>query len=350
MDCAVNAKKKLTIGLVCGGIDLEHELSLILSKEIITAFNRETYDVVVLGIDKSGNWHFSRENDYLLDDNDLHTVSLNLSKPIVYPKAQGHLIAQNTGQCLATIDVYFPLVVLKEFLCSLEIPYVGQNLYGTYIGMDKDVTKRLLRKTGLPVTPSITLRFGQRISSEDAIKQLGLPIFIKPACLGSSIGVHKVEHPSDFDQTLEMVFTYDRKVLIEQAVEGKEIECAVIGNKNPKAAPVLCEITNLKSFFSYEVKYNSKTEGKLKIPADIQENIAQKIREAAVSAYTLLECDGLARIDFFLKNDDSFFINEINTFPCLGKENTVPRLWQASGVSYHELIEELIELALQRDR
>ena len=340
---------KITIGLICGGQGLEHEVDLFAVRELETSFDRSRYDLVFLGIDKSGWWHFAVESESLLTTQD-NRVALNLSQPVVIPRQGGQLIELETQRCLAQVDLFFPVAddPLQAFLSSLDVPYIGADLYGSAIGRDKDVTKRLLRDRGFPVIPYLTLHANQMISFQEATAQLGLPLFIKPCRLGSSIGVHKVLDETDFYRALQEAFSYDRKVLIEQAVEGREIECAVLGNQNPQASDVLGEITQLKDFFTFKAKYLSQQEGKIKIPAQLKADLVQKMREAAVAAFVSLECEGLARVDFILKPDDSFVILEINTSPGLAKHLMYSRLWQASHLSHSQLLDRLIELAMDR--
>ncbi len=345
----MTSSNKKTIGLICGGQSLEHEVDLFALKEVERTFDHSKYETIALGIDKSGSWHFGANSDDLLVHVNNHR-ELNLSSPVVFPTSQGKLIAHNTGECLAQVDLFFPLAddPIQAFLRSLDVPYVGSDIYGTSIGRDKDVTKRLLRDHGFPVIPYIVLRSHHTISFADVTQQLGVPLFIKPCRLGSSIGVQKVTDAAQFQAALKNAFQYDRKVIVEQTVEGREIECAVLGNGHPVAAEALGEITNLKDFFTFEAKYFNEQEGQLQIPAKLDEPLAQEMRDAAIAAFTLLECEGLARVDFFLKPDNSFVILEINTSPGLARGLMYPNLWEASNVSYPELLDRLISLGIER--
>jgi len=341
---------KKTIGLACGGTHLEHEVSLLSSKNVKDGLNPNEYDVVVLAMDKLGEWHFSREDDYLFFSDDIHQITLNLSKPIVHLASGGNIIERSTQRCLATIDVFFSITnePIQDLLRSSRVPYVGADIFGSCLIRDKDITKRLLRDGGLPVVPFLTLS-SPTVSFQKASQQLGLPLFIKPARQGSSLGVFKVSDEAAFNQALAAAFKYDRKVLIEEAIEGKEIECAVAGNETAMAAHALCEVINPGNFYSYEEKYTTGNRA-LSIPAEIDETSAQKIRDAAIRAFTLLECEGMGRVDFFLQPDGSFFINEVATTPCLGKGSMYPQQWEASEVSYSQLIEQLINFAIDRHR
>ncbi|MBF0287221.1 MAG: D-alanine--D-alanine ligase [SAR324 cluster bacterium] len=340
---------KITIGLICGGQGLEHEVDLFAVKELESAFDRNRYELVLLGVDKSGVWHFALDSESLLTTID-NKIALNPSLPIVIPRYQGQLIDQESQSCLAKVDLFFPVAddPLQSFLQSLDVPYVGADSYGSAIARDKDVTKRLLRDHGFPIIPYLTLRSGQTVSFHEVSQQLGLPLFVKACRLGSSIGVFKVTEEEEFNRALKEAFTYDRKVLIEQAIEGREIECAVLGNEFPQAAEVLGEITQLEGFFTFEAKYLSNHQGQIQIPALLEDHLVQKMREAAVSAFVLLECEGLARIDFFLKPDGSFVILEINSSPGLSKHLMYSKLWEFSNVSHNELLDRLIKLAMDR--
>ncbi len=350
------AISKITIGVLCGGKSGEHEVSLISAKNILAALNPNKYNILVIGIEKSGTWHLSNQDDFLISENDITKVSLNLSKTVVYLSNNGHLIEKSTQRCLATIDVFFPIThgtygedgTLQGILRFFDVAYVGPDVTGSAIGMDKDVTKRLLRDSGLPVTPFITLRKGQTISFEEASAKLGNPLFIKPCRLGSSLGISKASNQHSFDSAIKLAFAHDRKILIEQGVKGREIECAVFGNENPQSSAILGEIVPKDEFYSYAAKYVDKDGAELVVPAELNSDIVQKLRQAAISAFTILECEGLARIDFFVKSDGSFTINEINTLPGFTSISMYPRLWKASGLSYSELLDQLIEFSLER--
>ena len=215
--------------------------------------------------------------------------------------------------------------------------------------MDKDITKRLLRDAGLNITPFIKLTKKNRkdISFEIASSQLGCPLFIKPANQGSSVGVSKVSTQDEFETALDTAFIYDNKVLIEQGIDGREIECAVIGNSEPLAS-VCGEIELEDSFYSYDTKYINDKGATVTIPANISDEISQKIREISIKAYEVLECTGLARVDVFLTKNGEVFINEINTLPGFTNISMFPKLWEASGLNYSDLITRLIELAIEQ--
>jgi D-alanine-D-alanine ligase len=234
---------------------------------------------------------------------------------------------------------------LQGLLELLGKPYVGADVYGSAICMDKDVTKRLLQHHGIPVSPYKLLRNPKDLSFEDAVRDLGDTLFVKPCREGSSLGVSKVRTAEEYKLALQQAFAADRKVLVEEAISGREIECSVLGNDSPEAASVLGEIVPLREFYSYEAKYVDDDGAELKIPAEIDPQVSLKIRKAAVEAFLITECRGMARVDFFLRDDNTFILNEINTLPGFTKISMFPKLWDASGLAYPKLLDRLIELA-----
>ncbi len=352
----MSSEKQITIGLLCGGRSGEHQVSLVSAMNIQNALDRDKYRVAIIGIDHSGLWHLSWDEGFVTNREDIEKIALDLSKPIVYPSFGGQLIEQTTQKCLAKIDVFFPIThgsygedgTLQGILRSLNVAYVGPDVTGSAIGMDKDVAKRLLRDSGLPITPFMTVRNIESISFEEASTHLGTPLFIKPCRLGSSLGISKVADQASFEQALKKAFQHDRKVLVEQAVNGREIECAVLGNDTPEASDVLGEIVPLEEFYSYEAKYVLEDGAKLQIPAELDPEVIETVRQAAISAFTILECEGMARIDFFVKSNGSFLINEINTLPGFTNISMYPKLWEASGMSQSQLMDRLITLAMER--
>jgi len=215
--------------------------------------------------------------------------------------------------------------------------------------MDKDVMKRLLRDAGIPIGRFITVnRYSSKeISFEDARGELGLPLFVKPANLGSSVGIHKVKDRAAFERAVRDAFNYDNKILIEEFIMGREIECSVLGNENPIAS-VPGEILPRHEFYSYEAKYLDEDGAALEIPAKLQPATSERIRQLAIKTFSTLCCEGMARVDFFLRNGEEIIVNEINTIPGFTRISMYPKLWEATGISYSELIDRLIQLAIER--
>jgi D-alanine-D-alanine ligase len=240
---------------------------------------------------------------------------------------------------------------LQGLLKSLNIPFVGPDVLGSAIAMDKDITKRLLRDANIPIADFYTLQKHNlnEYTFEEIENKLKLPLFIKPANAGSSVGVSKVTCKNTFIAALSEAFKFDNKILIEEAINGKEVECAILGNEIIKAS-VIGEIIPTKDFYSYDAKYLSLNGAKMKIPADIDEVTSRKIKEQAIKAFKTICCEGMARVDFFLREDNTFVLNEINTLPGFTEISMYPKLWEHSGVEYKSLITELINLAVKRNK
>lgn len=353
---------KICIGVIFGGRSAEHGVSLQSAQNIVDSIDKEKFDVMLLGIDEQGLWHVFNSGDYLLHGDNLALIALNSSKSDVasLPGCQQHqLIQTDHSDALFRIDVIFPIVhgtlgedgSLQGLLRMANIPYVGSSVLGSAISMDKDIAKRLLRDAGLEVVPSLTLTRSQRsrIHFDQVSAILGIPLFIKPANQGSSVGVSKVINQESFEQALMLAFRFDHKVLVETAITGRELECAVLGNDEPKAS--LCgEVILSKNFYSYQTKYINETDVQIVVPADISEVASDNIRAIALRAFQALNCAGMARVDVFLTLNGKVLVNEVNTLPGFTNTSMYPKLWQASGLSYSELITRLIELALARYR
>ncbi|EOW6703501.1 D-alanine--D-alanine ligase [Cronobacter malonaticus] len=351
---------KLRVGIVFGGKSAEHEVSLQSAKNIVDAIDKEKFDVVLLGIDKQGQWHVNDASRYLLNAEDPARIALHRSEKnvaLIPGLSQQQLIESNNRQALPQLDVIFPIVhgtlgedgSLQGMLRMANIPFVGSGVLGSAVSMDKDVAKRLLRDAGLAVAPFITLTRAnrQRITFEDVKAQLGLPLFVKPANQGSSVGVSKVNDEAQYHAAVALAFEFDHKVVVETGIKGREIECAVLGNESPQAS-TCGEIVVSSEFYSYDTKYIDDQAARVVVPADIAPDVNEKIRAIAIRAFQALECAGLARVDVFLTPDNEVIINEINTLPGFTNISMYPKLWQASGIGYQELITRLIELALER--
>lgn len=351
---------KLRVGIVFGGKSAEHEVSLQSAKNIIDAIDKTRFDVSLLGIDKQGQWHLNEASNFLLNAEDPALIALNQSGKsvaLIPGEARRQLIETQSAQPLSQVDVIFPIVhgtlgedgSLQGMLRMANLPFVGSGVLGSAVSMDKDITKRLLRDAGLPVAPWISVATAQRsqVRADEIIARFGLPLFIKPANQGSSVGVSKVNSAAEFDAALDLAFTFDRKVLIEQAIVGREIECAVLGNEQPKASQ--CgEIVLHDAFYSYQTKYIAEDGADVVVPAALSPATSEAIRTVALKAFSTLECSGMARVDVFLTPDERIIVNEVNTLPGFTNISMYPKLWQASGLSYTDLITRLIELALAR--
>ncbi|MBB4815677.1 D-alanine-D-alanine ligase [Pseudomonas rhodesiae] len=351
---------KVRVGIIFGGRSAEHEVSLQSARNIVDALDRTRFEPILIGIDKAGHWHLNDPSNFLLNQETPALIALNQSyrELAVVPGKANRQVVETSGQgVLEHIDVIFPIVhgtlgedgCLQGLLRMADLPFVGSDVLGSAICMDKDISKRLLRDAGIAVTPFITLTRGNaaRTSYEKAVKTLGLPLFVKPANQGSSVGVSKVSSDAEYRAAVELALGFDEKVLVESAVQGREIECAVLGNDNPIASG--CgEIVVSNGFYSYDSKYIDEQAAQVVVPAAISHDASERIRQLAVQAFEVLGCSGLARVDVFLTDKGDVVINEINSLPGFTRISMYPKLWQATGMSYSELITRLIELAMER--
>ncbi|MCL5432655.1 MAG: D-alanine--D-alanine ligase [Patescibacteria group bacterium] len=342
--------KKIKVCLLFGGKSGEHEVSLQSAKSVYEALDKKKYDVFLVGIEKSGKWLLGNSSNYLLNSSDPKLIKLNKAK-----------MKEITPDALDSVDVFFPVThgtfgedgCLQGLLEFTNAGYVGAGVLGSSVGMDKDVMKRLLKQAGIPVPDFFV--FQKSEYSPKIIKQIILkfkfPVFVKPANMGSSVGISKANNIQQLKKAISDAFSYDTKILIEENVTGREIECSVLGNENPKASLPGEVIPSTKhGFYSYEAKYIDEKGANLLIPAKLPLKTVQKIQDLAVKTFKTLECSGMARVDFFLKKDGTVFINEINTLPGFTKISMYPKLWEATGIPYSKLLDKLIELALEKKK
>lgn len=352
--------RKLKVGVVFGGRSAEHEVSLQSAKNIVDAIDKNKYDVVLIGIDKEGKWRLYDPSSYLFNAEDPKHIQLNVSDnpiAVVPGETTNQLIHAQTSHVLDQLDVVFPIVhgtlgedgSLQGLLRILNLPFVGTGVLGSSVCMDKDIAKTLLKSSGVHVANGVTFTRFQRsdIEYHKVVEQLGTPLFIKPANQGSSVGVSKVATKEEFEASIDTAFNYDHKIVIEEAIVGREIEISVLGNEDPIAS-VPGEILPQTAFYSYESKYIDEKGAKLEIPSSLPKETMEKMQVEAVKAFKALQCEGLARVDFFLKQNGDIYVNEINTLPGFTQISMYPKLWEESGISYPELINRLIELAMER--
>jgi D-alanine-D-alanine ligase len=361
--------KRINVGILFGGKSAEHEVSLQSAKNVFDAINREKYNPILIGIDKTGRWLLNDESKFLLDSGDPRKIRLDQAgEPVaLIPECNGALSmfqGQGTG---CKLDVIFPILhgpfgedgTVQGLLKLADIPFVGAGVLGSAAGMDKDVMKRLLRDGGVPIGGFISLRSHEAVPDFARVTaQLGLPFFVKPANMGSSVGVSKVHDEGEYRAAVRDAFVYDRKIILEEFIKGREIECAVLGNEEP-AASVPGEVISSHEFYSYDAKYLDENGAALEIPADLPLETVRQIQDLAIKTFKVLECQGLGRVDFFLREAgpgtdgkkqefSSVLVNEINTMPGFTRISMYPKLWGASGISYTDLIDSLINLAIER--
>ncbi len=352
--------KKLNIALVFGGKSGEHEVSLQSAKSIYEAIDKERHNVSLIGIDKNGQWQLGNAANFLLNSNDPKLIKLNdQTSTAVIPRSTNNQIELYTlqdNQPTQQIDVFFNIIhgstgedgIIQGLFEMLGAAYVGAGVLGSAIGMDKEMMKRIFISADLPVGEFAVIKKHELedIDWESIVKDRELPLFVKPANAGSSVGVSKAKTPKELRTAVYKAFEYDNKVLIEQYIKGREIECSVLGNEDPIAS-VCGEIIPQHEFYSYEAKYIDENGAVLKIPAEIPAEKQKQIQDYAIKAFQILECRGMARVDFFLTEDNKIYLNEINTLPGFTKISMYPKLWEASGLPYAHLIDRLISLAIQ---
>jgi D-alanine-D-alanine ligase len=359
----VASKKRLRVGILFGGRSGEHEVSLNSAASILKALDPAKYEVVPIGITREGRWLVGSSADRILpavlQSGKPVTASVDPTGPKLIPL---NSTLAKTGAGGLGIDVIFPVLhgtfgedgTVQGLLELAGIPYVGAGVLGSAVGMDKDVMKRLFRDAGLPVVPWLMFLRGEW--KEDAVRvrrairnKFPFPLFVKPANLGSSVGISKVHSARELDPAMDLAAQYDRKILVETGVDGREIECSVLGNDRPEAS-LPGEVIPVNEFYDYEAKY-VKEGSELIIPARLTPRQTRQVQELAIRAFQAADCAGMARVDLLLESKTgSFLVNEINTIPGFTTISMYPKLWEASGVSYAQLVDRLIELALERHR
>lgn len=339
-------EKKISVAILFGGKSAEHEVSVMSARNVAEAIDRTKYDVRLIAISESGVWLPPGESaDYLrLASRQVPAVQ----STALVPGSEGRIGAE-------VIDVVFPVLhgtygedgTVQGLLELADVAYVGAGVLGSAVAMDKEVMKRLLREAGIPVGKFVALRRGETLTFSEAEKLLGSPMFIKPANLGSSVGISKVRSEQEYTVALDLAFAFDNKILVEQYIEGKEVECAVLGNENPQAS-VPGELIVHHEFYSYEAKYLDPNGMTARIPADISKDAIKRVQELSIATFKTLDCSGMGRVDSFVTKDDAVYVNEINTLPGFTNISMYPKLWEASGLHYRDLIDRLITLARER--
>lgn len=349
---------KIRVGILFGGKSAEHEISLLSAKNVVDALDKNKYEAVLIGIDKSGRWLMNEPSRFLLNVTDPKLIALNRANSAsvaLVPQSEGRLTDLNSGHLDQAVDVVFPILhgpfgedgTVQGLLKLANVPFVGAGVLGSAVGMDKDVMKRLLREAGIPIPKFLVFRQNRQPDFDSVTAALGSPVFVKPANLGSSVGISKAKDRAGFDKAVTEAFRYDTKILIEEAITGREIECAVLGNEDPIAS-VPGEVIPIREFYDYEAKYIDEHGARLEAPAKLDAGTVRRVQDLALRTFKALNCEGMGRVDCFLKPDGSLLVNEINTIPGFTKISMYPRLWGLSGIAYSDLIDQLIQLAIER--
>ena len=362
--------KKLNIAIFFGGKSEEHPISIQSAKSVVQNLNVNKYNVFLIGIDKNGDWyHITDISSFLKTKQDLSFDQIG--KPaILFSKnekaylsylSENKSIISNDNKPLQ-IDIAFPVLhgpygedgSFQGLLKCHNLPFVGPDVLSSAIAMDKVFTKKLLLNAHIPTAKFVEVsvlkksaHYYQKEQILEQVKSLGFPVFVKPANMGSSIGIQKVKDDAFLKQAIEEALKYDKKAIVEEYIEGREIEIAVLGNETPEAS-LPGEIVPHHEFYSYKAKYLD-SQGALLKTSDLglSDTQIQKLQEMAKKVFLLLECRGMARVDFFLKSSGEILVNEANTIPGFTSISMYPKLWQVSGLSYSTLLDKLIELALE---
>ena len=361
------ARKKQRIGLIFGGRSGEHDVSLASATSVMANLDKDTYEVVPIGITKEGGWLLGTEPARLMateqDVSETSGTETTTAVTLTGDPRLRRLIPLQDGEELqdnGALDVIFPVLhgtygedgTLQGLLEMANVPYVGCGVLGAALGMDKEKMKIVFQAIGLPGVDYLVYRCNEWERSPetimDAIEQrLVYPCFVKPVNLGSSVGINKAHDRVELEHAINVAAEYDRKIIIEQGINCRELECAVLGNDEPIVS-VVGEVIASNEFYDYNAKYLDD-KSQVIIPAEIAQATAEEVRRQAVKAFLALDLSGLARVDFFLENETGrVYINEVNTLPGFTQISMYPKLWEASGLPYPQLLDRLIELAIER--
>lgn len=357
---SADESRKLRVGLLFGGRSAEHAVSIRSACNIFAALDRSKYDVILISIDQAGQWRLSDAEQLLRPSslNELPTVNHSGTPVTVLPgQTQPGLVPLAHARGLQPLDVVFPVLhgpfgedgSVQGLLKLAGIPFVGAGVLGSALGMDKDVQKRLFREAGIPTARWLALQphHPSDVDYATVCQTLGHTVFIKPANLGSSVGVNKATDHHSFVDGVTEALSFDRKIVIEEAIEGREIECAILGG-DPPTASVPGEIQPQAVYYSFEAKYIDQHGASIVIPAALPASTIADVQRRALQAFTTLDCEGLARVDFFLTPDGRLLVNELNTIPGFTSISMYPKLWEASGLPLPKLLDRLIALARER--
>ena len=350
---------RIRVAVVLGGRSTEHAISCVSAGSVLAALDRDRYDVVAVGITPEGRWVLVPDDPALLAMTGRELPGVKDGQAVALPgdPTAGGLVPLEDGPgVLGAVDVVFPVLhgpwgedgTLQGLLEMADVPYVGSGVLASAAAMDKVVAKVLLRAAGLPVAESVVARRGEEPDRE-AVAALGLPVFVKPARGGSSIGITRVQDLAELPAALQTARAADPKVMVEAAVVGREVECGVLEGPDGLRASVPAEVrvSGDRAFYDFEAKYlEDATE--LDVPADLPEGVTERLQEMALTAFRALDCEGLARVDFFVGPGGELTVNEVNTMPGFTPTSMYPLMWQASGVDYPALVDALVQAALRR--
>jgi D-alanine-D-alanine ligase len=352
--------ERLRVALLFGGRSAEHDVSVMSAGNVFRALDPARYDTIPIGISRSGAWLLSS----LAAGAFPVAVPESGQRVVLVPGGAGRLAILSESEKGApdlsrSVDVVFPVLhgpfgedgTVQGVAEIAGVPYVGSGVLGSAAAMDKDVAKRLMRDAGLPIARFLSFARGDEPTFETVVAELGRPVFVKPARLGSSVGVSKAGTAQEFAKAIAEAFRHDRKILVEEYVRGREIECGVLEDEDGSliaSPPGEIVPSNRHGFYTYEAKYLDDQGAAIKVPADLAREVSDKVRKLSIEAFRALGCESMARVDFFLCEDDSLIINEVNTLPGFTNISMYPKVMEALGISYSELVDRLIRHALAR--
>jgi len=352
--------ERVRVALLFGGRSAEHEVSVLSAANVFRALDPARYETVPIGITRSGTWLICPVRDGAFPA----AVPESGPRAALLPGGSGRLIVmpETDGappDLSLAVDVVFPVLhgpfgedgTVQGLAEIAGVAYVGSGVLGSAAAMDKDIAKRLMRDRGLPIPRFMSFSLGDTPTFEAIVSELGRPLFVKPARLGSSVGISKAGTREELAQAVAEAFRHDRKILVEEFVRGREIECGVLESEDgtlTASAPGEIVPSNRHEFYTYEAKYLDEQGAAIKIPADLPRDLGDKVRKLSIEAFRALGCEGLARIDFFLREDGKLLVNEVNTLPGFTNISMYPKAMEASGIGYAELVDRLIRYALAR--
>ncbi len=342
--------EKKKVAILYGGKSVEHGVSINSARNIFEYINKDLFEPIAIGITTKGKWFLTSGVDKNIESGQALSLALNPANPVF--KIEG------SNQAFST-DIIFPVLhgtdgedgSIQGLIKALDIPMVGTGVLGSSVSMSKIVSKRLLENAGLPVTKFLTYTFSEKekLNFKTIADTVGLPFMVKAASLGSSVGVSKVSSENDFDKAVDEAFRYDNALLVEEFVKGREIECAILGNEPPRASdPGEIVISGQYDFYTFDAKYVDGDAVKIEVPAKLDSSIIEKVKDVSVRAYQTLHCEDFSRVDLFVTADGKVYVNEINTIPGFTNSSMYPMMWKQHGISFPDLITELIKLATTR--
>jgi D-alanine-D-alanine ligase len=354
--------RRIRVAVVYGGRSNEHGVSVVSAGSVMSALDSEKYEVIPVGITRHGGWVLTEVDPEKLQVTGRTLPEVETGSAVVLPgdPTAGRLVVFEPGagvRILDAVDVVFPVLhgrfgedgTIQGLLEMAGVPYVGPGVLASAVAMDKEFAKKLLRAEGLPVGDYAVLRRGDPVSAID-LTALGMPVFVKPARSGSSVGITKVRQPADLADAVVEAFRHDDKVLVEAAVPGREVECGVLEGENGRpmaSVPAEIRLVGDHDWYDFEAKYLDDA-CEFDVPARLPADVTERVRDLACRAFVALDCAGLARVDFFVRTDGNVVVNEVNTMPGFTAISMFPRMWAATGVSYPQLVDRLIATALRR--